>query len=68
MAKKLSEDQIKWILSLDVSEAEEGYHKLRQEYSVNSRVVILKPLVRYLHQLTRDILLILTLKKYMQPL
>lgn len=31
MAKKLSEDQIKWILSLDVSEAEEGYHKLRQE-------------------------------------
>lgn len=31
MAKKLSEDQIKWVLSLDVSEAEEGYHKLRQE-------------------------------------
>ena len=31
MAKKLSEDQIKWILSLDVSEAEEGYHTLRQE-------------------------------------
>lgn len=31
MAKKLTEDQIKWILSLDVSQAEEGYHKLSQE-------------------------------------
>lgn len=31
MAKKLTEDQIKWILSLDVTQAEEGYHKLRQE-------------------------------------
>ncbi|WP_455673753.1 hypothetical protein [Phocaeicola sp.] len=31
MAKKLSEDQIKWILSLDVTEAEEGCHKLSQE-------------------------------------
>lgn len=32
MAKaKLSEDQIKWILSLDVTAAEEGYHKLSQE-------------------------------------
>lgn len=31
MAKKLTEDQIKWILSLDVTQAEEGYHKLSQE-------------------------------------
>lgn len=31
MAKKLTEDQIKWILSLDVTQAEEAYHKLRQE-------------------------------------
>ena len=31
MAKKLNEDQIKWILSLDASEAEKGVNELTKK-------------------------------------